>query len=177
MATRPIVVYPHPTLLAPTREVTAVDDDLRRLVQDMIETMHAEPGVGLAANQVADDRRVTVIDLTAGEEPGQVKVLINPRIVEQSGRQSGEEGCLSFPGIFEVIERPERVRITALDLDMNPIEEEAEGFYARAICHELDHLDGTVFLQRMSPLKRRLVLRRIEKLKRQGEWPAEVMAG
>ncbi len=172
MAVRPVVLYPDPVLLEPTREVDEVDDDLRALVADMIETMHAEPGVGLAANQVADRRRVMVIDLSAGEEPGQVKVFVNPRIVEEEGSQAGEEGCLSFPGIFEVITRPMRVRFTAFDLDMNPVEEVAEGFYARAVCHEVDHLDGVVFLERMSPLKRRLALRKIEKLRRRGEWTA-----
>jgi len=172
MAVRPVVLYPDPVLLEPTREVSEVDDDLRALVADMVETMHAEPGVGLAANQVADRRRVMVIDLSAGEEPGQVKVFLNPRIVEEEGSQVGEEGCLSFPGIFEVITRPMRIRFTALDLDMNPVEEVAEGFYARAVCHEVDHLDGIVFLERMSPLKRRLALRKIEKLRRRGEWTA-----
>ena len=172
MAVRPVVLYPDPVLLEPTREVVEVDDDLRRLVDDMVETMHAEPGVGLAANQVADRRRVMVIDLTAGEEPGNVRVFLNPRIVEEEGSQVGEEGCLSFPGIFEVIRRPQRVRFTALDLDMNEVEEVAEGFYARAVCHEIDHLDGIVFLQRMSPLKLRLALRKIDKLRRRGEWSA-----
>ncbi len=170
MAVRPVVLYPDPVLLEPTREVTEVDEDLRALVADMIETMHAEPGVGLAANQVADRRRVMVIDLTAGEEPGQARVFLNPRILEEEGTQVGEEGCLSFPGIFEVISRPQRVRFAALDLDLNPVEEVAEGFYARAVCHEIDHLDGIVFLERMSPLKRRLALRKIEKLRRRGEW-------
>jgi peptide deformylase len=137
----------------------------------MVETMHAEPGVGLAANQVADPRRVLVVDLTAGERPGQVKVFVNPRILEVSGKQDGDEGCLSFPGIYESITRPKRVRFAALDLDGRPVEETVEDFYARAVCHEVDHLDGVTFLQRMSPLKRRLVLRKIERLKRDGEWP------
>ena len=149
MARRPIVLYPDPVLTTPTREVRAVDDDLRRLVQDMIETMHAEPGVGLAANQVGDPRRVLVVDLTAGEQPGQVKVFLNPRIIEVSGTQSGEEGCLSFPGIYEVVTRPMVVRFEARDLDMKPVEEVAEEFYARAICHEVDHLDGKLFLDRL----------------------------
>jgi peptide deformylase len=176
MSVRPIVVYPHPVLLEPTREVAEITDEIRDLVQDMVETMHAEPGVGLAANQVADRRRIMVIDLTAGEEPGQVKVFINPRVTEASGKQDGEEGCLSFPGIYENVVRPLRVRYAGVDLEGKAIEGEAEGFFARAICHELDHLDGVTFLQRMSPLKRRLVLRRIERMRRSGEWP-EVAAG
>jgi peptide deformylase len=175
MPLRPIVVYPHAALLAPTREVRGIDDDLRQLVRDMIETMHAEPGVGLAANQVADGRRVFVLDLSAGEEEGQARAFVNPEILEVEGRQRGDEGCLSFPGIFEVIERPERIRFRAQTLTGETIEETAEGFYARVVCHEVDHLDGRTFLDRMSPLKRGLVRRKIEKLKRQGEWPEEVI--
>ncbi|RMF71327.1 MAG: peptide deformylase [Acidobacteria bacterium] len=177
MPIRPIVVYPHPVLLEPTIPVASFDDDLRRLVADMVETMHADHGVGLAANQVADRRRLFVLDLSGGEDPDAVRVFVNPEIVEEHGRQSGEEGCLSFPGLFEVIERPERIVFRALDLDGNPIEQTAEGFFARAVCHEIDHLDGRVFLERMSPLKRRLVRRRIEKLRRSGEWPEQVLAG
>lgn len=173
MARRPIVLYPDPVLMEPTREIQAVDDDLRQLVADMIETLHAEPGVGLAANQVGEGRRVLVIDLTAGEEPGQVKVFLNPKLLDTSGLQTGEEGCLSFPGVYEVVTRPEKVRFEALDMEMNRIEEVAEGFYARAVLHETDHLDGLTFLQRMSPLKRRLVLRKIKKLQAEGKWHTE----
>ena len=171
MARRPVVLYPDPILLQPTKDVEGMDDDLRQLVQDMIETMHAEPGVGLAANQVGDGRRLAVIDPSAGERPEEIRILVNPRILEAWGSQDGEEGCLSFPGIYENIERPSHVRYSALDLDMRPVEETVEGLLARVLCHELDHLDGVTFLQRMSPLKRRLTLRKIERLRRQGEWP------
>lgn len=177
MPTRPIVTWPNEVLSNPTHPVETVDDELRQLVQDMVETMHAEPGVGLAANQVADTRRLFVLDLTAGEEQGHVRVFINPEILETSGSQTGEEGCLSFPGIFEVITRPERVRFRAMNLEGETVEEEAEGFFARAVLHEVDHLDGKVFLERMSPLKRSLVRRGIEKRRRRGEWPEEVHAG
>jgi peptide deformylase len=98
--------------------------------------------------------------------------MINPEIVEREGEEVGEEGCLSFPGIFEFVARPRRIRFRYRNLDFGPVEEEAEGFYARAVCHETDHLDGIVFTERMSPLKRRLVIKRIEKLKKLGEWPA-----
>lgn len=175
MAVRPILVYPHPILTRPTVPVTEVGDDLRLLVEDMIQTMHAEPGVGLAANQVGDPRRVFVLDLTAGEKPGQVQVYLNPEILEVEGKQNGEEGCLSFPGIFENVTRPLKVRFRAMDMNQNPVEEVALEFKARAVCHEIDHLDGNTFLQRMSPLKRRLVLRQIDRMRRQGEWPAEVV--
>lgn len=172
MPPRPLVFYPDKVLDTPTREITEVDDDLRRLVADMIDTMHAEPGVGLAANQVGDLRRVMVIDLTAGEEPGQARVFINPTILEVEGSQNGDEGCLSFPGIYEAVTRPLKVRFRAQDLELQPFEETAEGFFARAVLHETDHLDGITFIQRMSPLKRRLVLRKIEKMRKNGEWPA-----
>jgi peptide deformylase len=115
-----------------------------------------------------------VVDLDMGEDPGRVKVFVNPEIVAESGRQSGEEGCLSFPGIVEVIARPMTVTIRATDLDGNPVEETGEGLYARALCHEVDHLDGVVFLARMSPLKRDLVKRRIRKLRKAGDWPVAV---
>jgi peptide deformylase len=174
MPVRPIVVYPHDALLHPTKKVETFDDELATLVADMVETMHAEPGVGLAANQVADGRRLFVLDLTAGQEEGQVRVFVNPEILETSGRQSGEEGCLSFPGIFEVVPRPARIRFRAQTLEGETFEEVAEDFFARAVLHEVDHLDGKTFLDRMSPLKRGLVRRRIEKLKRSGEWPEEV---
>lgn len=177
MPIRPVLVHPHPILNAPTQEITLVDDDLRALIADMVATMHAEAGVGLAANQVGDQRRVFVLDLSGGEDPSQVRVFVNPKIHEMAGSQSGDEGCLSFPGIFEVITRPERVRFTATTLEGEPIDEVAEGFFARAVCHEIDHLDGRVFLERMSPLKRTLVLRKISKLRQRGEWPEYVLAG
>ncbi len=173
MPNRPVVLYPHPALGQKAPPIESVDEDLRALVADMIETMHAEGGVGLAANQVADPRRVFVLDLSGGEDPGAVQVMINPTIVEESGREVGEEGCLSFPGIYEMVARPSRVRFTYRDLDFVEREQTAEGYFARAVRHETDHLDGIVFTERMSPLKRRLVLRRIEKMKKTGEWPAD----
>ncbi len=168
---RPIVVYPSPILTTPCKSVEGVDDDLRQLVADMIETMHAAPGVGLAANQIGDDRRVIVVDLSAGEEEGQSLVLINPEILEVGGHENGEEGCLSFPGLVEFIERPLTIRYRAMDLEWKVVEAEAEGFLARVICHEVDHVNGIVFHDRMSPLKRKFALKKIERLRRQGEWP------
>lgn len=174
MPNRPVVVYPHPVLTTPTREVAAPDDDLQLLIDDMIATMHAEHGIGLAANQVGDTRRVCVVDLSGGEDADQIRVFINPKVIESGGSQSGEEGCLSFPGIYETITRPQRVTVQALDRKLQPIEVVATELYARCLVHECDHLDGVTFLQRMSPLKRRLVLRKIDKLQRDGEWPATV---
>ncbi len=176
MARLPIVLYPDPVLLRPTAEVTAVTDELRALVADMVETMHAEPGVGLAANQVGRSLRLMVVDPSGGEDPAQLKVLLNVKVVAAEGSQTGEEGCLSFPGIYESITRAHKIRYTAQDLDLAPVEGEAEDFVARIILHELDHLDGLTFLNRMSPLKRRLVVRRIERLQRDGEWHSEEAA-
>ncbi|RMG42576.1 MAG: peptide deformylase [Acidobacteria bacterium] len=177
MALRNVVVYPHPALSKRAEEVRAFDEELARLAADMIETMHANSGVGLAANQVGVLVRLMVVDLSAGEDPDGARVFVNPEILEAEGEQSGEEGCLSFPGLFEIVTRPAKIRYRACDLRGNPFEGEAEGFLARAICHEIDHLDGIVFLKRMSPLKRRLALKKIERLVRQGEWPREGVAG
>ncbi|MDQ7006770.1 MAG: peptide deformylase [Acidobacteriota bacterium] len=175
MAVRAIVVYPHPVLTTPTRPVEAVDEEVRTLVADMVDTMRAERGVGLAANQVGESRRLMVVDVSAGEDPEALTVLINPRLLKTSGRQSGDEGCLSFPGIFEVITRPAKAVIEGMTLDGETVQVEAEDFFARALLHELDHLDGVVFLQRMSPLKRRLVQRQIRRLRESGEWPETVL--
>jgi peptide deformylase len=177
MAVRPVVVYPDPVLTSPTEPVSEVDDDLRRLVADMIDTMQAESGVGLAANQVADRRRLFVLDLSGGEDPAQLRVYLNPEILETDGRQRGEEGCLSFPGLYEVVPRAERIRFRAQTLEGEEVEEAADGFFARAVQHEIDHLDGIVFLQRMSPLKRQLSLKKISRLQKRGEWPERVAPG
>lgn len=175
MAIRPVLVYPHEVLTTPTRPVDLAEEDLEELVRDMIETMHAESGVGLAANQVGDDRRLLVLDISGGEDPDQVQVLINPEIVETGGRQQGEEGCLSFPGIFESITRPATARVRYINLEGKSSEQEMSEFLARAVLHEVDHLDGITFLQRMSPLKRKLVLRKIKKMRQAGEWPDTVL--
>jgi len=175
MAIRPVVVYPNEVLTRPTRPVDPAEEDLRELVRDMVETMHAEAGVGLAANQVGDGRRLFVLDISGGEDPDQVQVLINPEIVETKGKQQGEEGCLSFPGVFESITRPEMARVRYTNMEGQSAEQEMHGFPARAVLHEVDHLDGVTFLQRMSPLKRKLVLRRIKKMQQAGEWPETVL--
>ena len=172
MALRRIVLYPDPVLLRPTQPVERVDDDVRALVDDMVETMNAAPGIGLAANQVGVSKRVCVVDLTTGEKPGSLLVLINPRVLESSGRQAGEEGCLSFPDITIEVERAERVRVEALDRDGRPFEMTAEGLLARAILHECEHLDGQVFLRNLSALRREIVRRQIRKRIEAGTWNA-----
>jgi peptide deformylase len=172
MALRPIVLYPDPMLLTPTEKVAQVDQELRILVKDMVDTMYAAPGIGLAANQVGVGKRVCVVDLSVGETPGELKVFVNPRVVTSSGSEVAEEGCLSFPDIHLDIERPFAATVEAEDLDGNTFRVEAEGLLARAMQHEIEHLDGRVFLMNLSPLKRELVKRQIRKKIKAGDWVA-----
>jgi peptide deformylase len=172
MAIRRIVLFPDPVLLQPTRPVDEVDDEIRTLVRDMIETMYAASGIGLAANQIGASRRVCVVDISGGEDAAALTVLINPRITSSEGRQAGDEGCLSFPGVTLEIERPLRLGVAALDLDGRPMTITAEGLLARAIAHECEHLDGKVFLQNVSPLRRELVKQQIRKRIKAGDWEA-----
>jgi peptide deformylase len=170
MAIRPLVLYPDPVLLAPTLPVETVDDDVRALVRDMVETMYAAPGIGLAANQIGVARRVCIVDLSVGEEPGALHVFINPLVREASGIQVGEEGCLSFPDLTLDVERAEKVTVEALDLNGERFTLTVEGLLARAFLHEYEHLDGQTFLRNVSPLKRELVKKRIRKRIRSGDW-------
>ena len=170
MALREIVKYPDPVLGVRADEVTEISDEIRTLVSDMVETMHAAPGVGLAANQVGVTRRVAVVDLSVGKEPSELLVLINPRVLETQGNQVDEEGCLSIPGITEQVSRAAQVEVEALDLEGKRYRLRGEGLLARALLHEVDHLDGILFLERLSPLKRRLLRRKIQKMIRTGEW-------
>lgn len=172
MAVRPIVLYPDPVLLRPTEPVEEVDDEVRQLVRDMTETMYDALGIGLAANQVGVSLRVCVVDPTGGEEPDSLKAFINPEIRSIEGSQLGEEGCLSFPDITLDIDRPLRVTLDALDTEGRPFTLDAEGFLARVILHECEHLDGHVFLRNVSPLKRELVKRQIQKRIKAGDWVA-----
>lgn len=173
MAIRPIVLYPDPVLLRPTSPVEAVDETLRELVRDMTETMYAAPGIGLAANQVGVASRVCIVDLSAGEETGQLHVFINPNVVEEDGSQRGEEGCLSFPDVTLEIQRSETATVEALDLDGQPFRMTASGLMARAILHECEHLDGQVFLRNVSSIKRELVKKQIRKRIKSGDWVAQ----
>ena len=170
MAVRPLVLYPDPILLRPTVSVAEVDDEVRRFVEDMRDTMYEAPGIGLAANQLGDTRRICIVDVTAGEQPDSLVVLINPVIAELVGCQTGEEGCLSFPDVTIDVERAEKIRVEALGLDGRPCELEAEGLLSRAIQHECEHLAGQVFLRNISALKRELVKKQIRKRIRAGDW-------
>ena len=174
MALRPIVLYPDPILLTPTEPVLRIDDAIVSLVNDMIETMHAAPGIGLAANQVGAGKRICVVDLSVGEKPDELHVFINPRIVEVAGSEVAEEGCLSFPDIHLDIDRPFLATVEALGLDGKSFRLAARGLLARAMQHEIEHLEGRVFLQNLSPLKRQLLKRRIDKRIKAGDWVATV---
>jgi peptide deformylase len=143
------------------REVEAIDDDVRALVDDLLETMYAEDGIGLAAPQIGVPLRVFVYDVRDDElDPG---VLVNPRIVEATGKQKEVEGCLSIPGLDEVVERSGQVVVEGLDRDGEPVRIEATGLLSRCLQHENDHLDGVLFIDRVSPLKRRMLLKKWSK--------------
>ena len=170
MALLEIVKWPNPILDAPADPVTVFDENLRKLVNDMFETMYAAPGVGLAAVQVGISKRLFVMDCSGGKDPAQRLALINPEVLAAEGDQNGEEGCLSFPGIFTPVERSLRAVVRAQDANGNEFEIDDTELTARCMLHETDHCDGIVFLDKMSPIKRELVKRKIRKLQKAGEW-------
>ena len=151
MALLPILRYPDPRLHTHAQAVESVTDDIRQLVADMAETMYEAPGIGLAATQVNVHRRVVVIDVS--EDQSALMALINPEILERSGEKLCEEGCLSLPGVYEKVARAERVKVRALNAKGEPFELDAEGLLAVCIQHEIDHLDGKVFVEYLSALK------------------------
>jgi peptide deformylase len=163
MAVRTILHYPDPRLREPGKKVPAVTDELRRLIDDMAETMYAAPGVGLAATQIGEPHRIFLVDVAGEDEPSKLHVFINPEIVEKQGEQCGPEGCLSFPGISEEIKRATRVTVRAQGRDGKPFTLTAEGLFAVAIQHESDHLDGVLMIDRMGTLKKRIVQRKMQK--------------
>jgi len=161
MSLRTILHYPDPRLRRKALPVEKVDDAVRRLVDDMAETMYAAPGVGLAAVQVNEPRRIVVIDVS--EHRDRLQVFINPEIVAHDGAQTLEEGCLSVPGIYEEVTRAGHVRVRALNRDGNPFELDADGLLATCIQHEIDHLDGKVFVDYLSRLKQSRIRKKLEK--------------
>jgi peptide deformylase len=162
--------YPSPVLSQPGEPVTEFNDELRELVANMFETTYTAQGIGLAAPQVGVSKRLTVIDLSVGKDPAQKLVLINPEIIEREGKLYEEEGCLSFPEIREKIVRAAKVRIRAQDEYGKWFEMDGEELLSRCMQHEVDHLDGLLFIFRMSALKRDLTLRKIRKAQREGKW-------
>lgn len=165
-----VIKYPAPVLARRGEEVTVFDDKLRKLVDEMFESMYVAQGIGLAAPQIGLSQRITVIDISFGKNPEEKYALINPEIIEYEGKQSEEEGCLSLPDIREKVSRSEWVKVRAQDENGKWFELEGEELLARALQHEIDHLDGVLFIDRISRLKRELVLRKIKRMQRNGEW-------
>jgi peptide deformylase len=165
-----IVKYGDDVLRRPTALVTDIDDALQTLIDDMVDTMVAAPGVGLAANQVGVGKRLAVIDLSVGKKPGELHVLINPEIVERIGQQTEDEGCLSIPDFTETVLRPQRVKVRYLDRNGDQREMWGEGLMARALCHETDHLNGNLFVDHLRGFKKERILKKIQKLARAGMW-------
>ena len=166
-----IVKYGDPVLETPAQPVAEFGaSELRELVDNMFESMYAAKGLGLAAPQIGVSRRVAVIDTSAGQDPAARIVLINPEIVEKNGRQVGEEGCLSIPGFREDVKRAMKIRLRAQNVEGEWFETGGEELLARAMQHELDHLNGILFINHVSPLKRDLIKRKIRKLAKAGEW-------
>jgi peptide deformylase len=167
---RPILRYGERPLHQPAANVTSVDEDLQRLIDDMIETMHAAPGIGLAATQLGVPLRVFVVDVSVGRDRNDLIVMVNPTFVARDGMQLEEEGCLSVPGFNATVVRPSRTVLTGLD--RQGVERTVEGktLLARAFQHEMDHLEGVVFVDRLRGIKRDLIVRKIHKLKRSGRW-------
>ncbi|HXK10354.1 MAG TPA: peptide deformylase [Vicinamibacteria bacterium] len=168
MTIRPIVRFGDPVLHQPASSVERVDDGVRALFDDMVATMYAAPGIGLAAPQVGVPLRVIVIDLSVGEDPQQVIKLANPEVLESEGEQKHEEGCLSIPGFAGSPCRPARVTVRGLGPEGKERVYTATDLLARAFCHEIDHVDGLVFVDRLSPLKRDLMKRKLRKRAREG---------
>lgn len=167
MALREILTYPDERLRTPAEPVAEVNDEIRQLVEDMAETMYAAEGVGLAANQIGVLKRIFVIDIAGEDEPSDLKVFINPEIVEADGIQTYTEGCLSFPGAREDIKRAESVRVRALDVNGNSFELEADGLLAVAIQHENDHINGVLMIDKVGPIARRKIGRQMARARQE----------
>ena len=163
MAIRKILHYPDKRLRLPGEPVTDFGPALQQLIDDMAETMYAAPGVGLAATQIGESKRLFIVDVSSGEGPSDLRVFINPEILESTGELTWQEGCLSFPGVTEDIDRAAHVRVRALDKNGTSFEIEAEGLLAVAIQHEYDHLQGQLMIDHMGPLKKRLTHRKMVK--------------
>ena len=167
----PITLYGEPVLEKQAQTITEFDTpELNQLVDDMFESMYAAKGVGLAAPQIGVSKRIAVIDLSVGEDPAEKLVLINPEIIGKEELQTGEEGCLSLPGFREQVTRPKRVTIRAHDAKGVQYEKTGDDLLARAFCHEIDHLNGRLYILHVSALKRDLIRRKVRKLVKAGEW-------
>jgi peptide deformylase len=170
MALLDIVKYPSPVLESPGEPVVEFDAGLRKLVADMFETMYAARGVGLAAPQVGVARRLFVMDCSGGEDPRQRVALVNPVVLRVEGEQTGDEGCLSFPGVFFTVKRSLRTVVEAQDVHGETFELDGLDLTARCMLHETDHCDGIVFINHTTPLKREMVKRKMRRLGKQNKW-------
>jgi peptide deformylase len=170
MTARPILVYGDPRLEAENAPVEKFDSELLELVDDLFETEWKAPGLGLAAPQIGINVRLATIDLSVGKEPDARIVLANPTIVRRQGKASLEEGCLSFPGLFTTIDRPAALVVRAQNEHGEWHDLEAEGLLAQAVCHEVDHLDGILLVHHLRGMKKRLFMRRVEKMRKLGVW-------
>ncbi|MFY9742766.1 MAG: peptide deformylase [Candidatus Sulfotelmatobacter sp.] len=166
----PIVKFGDPVLEKPAEKVTVFDEELRKLVEDMFESMYAARGVGLAAPQIGIARRIAVVDVTFKEDPNAKIVLINPEIIQKQGRHSQSEGCLSIPDFRENVSRAQVVTVRAQDVNGNTFEKTGDELLARAFQHETDHLNGKLYISHISAIKRDLIKRKIRKLVKAGEW-------
>jgi peptide deformylase len=166
----PVVKYGDAVLEKPAEPITVFDDELRKLAEDMFDSMYEAHGVGLAAPQIGISKRIAVIDVTFKENPAEKLVLVNPTIIHTEGKQGGQEGCLSLPEFREKVTRANRVTVHAQDLEGNFFEKTGEGLLARAFLHETDHLNGKLFISHVSALKRDLIKRKIRKMVKAGEW-------
>ena len=169
MAILPIRIYPDPVLRVQCPQVDEFDGNLEQLAADMIETMHAAPGIGLAAPQVGVESRLAVVDVSVGEIEKELHVLVNPELLEEHGQIIDVEGCLSIPEVTDKVSRPEKIRVRAQDLAGKSYELEVEELAARAICHEIDHLNGVLFVDHLTGLRRERAKRKLKKLSRQPE--------
>ncbi len=166
----PIVKFGDPVLEKPAERVSAFDEELKRLIDDMFESMYSAHGVGLAAPQIGIRRRIAVIDITFKEDPNAKLVLINPEIIRSEGKHTQSEGCLSIPDFRENVTRPNKVTVRAQDVNGKTFEKTGEELLARALLHETDHLNGKLYISHLSALKRDLMKRKIRKLMKAGEW-------
>lgn len=168
--TRPVLRYGAPALRATAADVEAITPEITALVRDMIATMYAAQGIGLAAPQIGVALRIFVLDLSVGRDPAALHVCINPAWIRRDGMQLEEEGCLSLPGFTATVARPAEATVTALGLDGAPHTVAGRGLMARALQHEMDHLDGRLFVDRLRGISRTMILRRIRKLEKDGRW-------
>lgn len=166
----PILKYGDPTLKRMSATVDTFNGELERIARNMIETMYSAPGIGLAAPQVGLSIRLATVDLSVGEDSSQLITICNPEIITMEGEQKSEEGCLSIPEFTETIVRPKKILVRGLDIHGEPVEIPAEGLLARCFSHEIDHLNGVLFIDHLSPLKKGLIRNKIRKLSRAGDW-------